>query len=155
MVQFNNLKKMNVSNDVTREFVLQGLTLKPGAEYVVLIGRNAGQLNKAYMNAVLRHNTATSGMRRNKKVTVREVDENRTADVERYSKYVLTGWRNVYEDNGKAVPFSEENCFKFLSVLPHDYFDDAREFFPNVYNFRDDYMDEEDAVELGKPLAKG
>lgn len=59
-----------------------------------------------------------------------------SADKDLFSKYVITGWENVVDGEGKAVKFSQKSCANFLEKLPDWIFDRLRTFCGNVNNFR-------------------
>lgn len=43
-----------------------------------------------------------------------------------FAETVVLGWENVEDENGKALPFTKENCVKLFTDLP-DLFDDLQE----------------------------
>lgn len=100
-----------------------------------LIVRNAGESNKPYFNEMLRR--AEQLQRRKAKVSAELVKEHRDRDRELFPKFVITGWKDVVDKNGAAVPFSQGDCQAFLGALDDDTFDMLREFCKDATNFRE------------------
>jgi hypothetical protein len=102
----------------------------------VLIGRPATERNKPYFNEQCRRSEHL--IRRKARLSAELVADNRNRDRELYPKFVLTGWKDVIDADGKLVVYSQAECEAFLrNGLDDDIFDDeVRAFFSNEANFR-------------------
>lgn len=144
MTSFSNLTKYKVNTDKVVPYDL-GVVLgeregKPVT--VVLQVAPANELNTALLNEVLRRGRAKEGGGRKVSSTPSPSQlralmlESREEDRELYSKFVIKGWANVFDDTGKESPFTEGNCHDFLRCLPDDIFDDLRRFCQSPDSFR-------------------
>ena len=149
MSKFTKLAKLAIAKDETREFTLEGVTMKEGVD-IVLIGKYAGRSNTGYTNAILRANTARGRMKKRQRITAKTLIKNREDDQEIFANHVLVDWKNAFDDEGKVVKFSVDDCLDLLSELPDDIFDEVREFYADPASFREDALSDEDASNLGK-----
>ncbi len=125
---FGHLKP---SRKDTSECVLYDYPKEP-----VLVVKFAGEGNPRYFNEMLRK--ADHAMRRKAKISEQMIRENRTKDRELFPKFVIVGWRNVFDVSGNEVPFSQENCVAFINGALDDVaFDLVREWAKDPSNFRD------------------
>ncbi len=134
MTDFSNLQALHITDDATVEFVFFGIHGEP-----TLSVRPATQENKPFFNAVLAKNKQASRKakgRRAAALTATTLVEARTADIELFVSYIVTGWTNVVDAKGKAVKFSKEVCRQFLEAIPGDMFDELRMFCLDIANFR-------------------
>lgn len=100
-----------------------------------LTGVYAGEANKRYFNEMLRR--AEQLAKRKAKVSVELIKEQRDRDRELFPKFVLTAWSDVTDVNGVVIAFSATECEAFLKALDDEQFDEVREFFKDVSNFRE------------------
>ena len=107
-MDFSNLKKYEISDKKT-EFCFESIEGEP-----TLLVRPATMSNKKYFNALLE---SKIGKRASKgKLSIKLLEDNRELLKKLYSKYVVTGWFNVLNAEGKEAPFSENNCLDFNST---------------------------------------
>jgi len=145
MSNFSHLKKLNIEEDRTAEYVLH--ELEPAVKLTV---RPASECNKKYFNAVIRLSKKRSG--RKSSVSLKAIEEDRKDDLPLFAKYIIVDWKNCVDANGKEVPFSVEDCEEFLNCLPSYLFNQLRLFCSDITNF---YPEDEDDVsdeELGEYL---
>jgi hypothetical protein len=95
----------------------------------------AGETNKPYFNEVLKR--AEHIQRAKRKIDAGLIAENRTRDRQSFPKYVIVGWKDVKDADGKEVSFTTEDCESFLNALDDDQFDGIREFAKDASNFRE------------------
>ena len=147
MPNFNSLKSLETSSKTTVEYEIIEITLS--GKIPVLTVRPATSNNKLYMNSILHR--AVKMARRIKKGhhSVEMLDELRESDRLLYSKYIIIGWRNVVDDDGTAITFSQPNCQEFMSALPGWIFDELRVFCGETSNFVN-HQDPEDINYLVK-----
>lgn len=117
----------------------------------VLLVKPATEANEKFRAAMLR----TSGKRQRNvlmkgKVDAADADQDRDDDRALYPRYVIVGWRNVKNKEGKPVEFTIDACLAFIAALPNWIFDKIRVFCMRPENFVD-VVDEDPASE---PLAK-
>lgn len=111
------------------------MTMYVNGEVPKLTGVFAGESNKRYFNEMLRR--AEQLAKRKAKVSVEIIKEQRDRDRELFPKYVITGWSDVNDAEGKPVAFSQVECEGFLKALDDEQFDEVREYFKDVTNFRE------------------
>jgi hypothetical protein len=126
MANFTGLNKLAVSPDKTAEYTFPFSLTDDPKQAVVLVCVPAGQANKPLINAVLK----LQAKRQVREVTTAEsIDEGLARQVLLYPKYVVKGWKNVFDDDGKPAAFSVEECQKFLGMLHEKARDYLVEFF--------------------------
>jgi len=88
--------------------------------------------------------------RRGQTPTEAQLLEVRRQDVAIFVEFIVKGWSNVMDKDGKQVEFNAEECSDFLLAIPADLFDDLRAFCLDISNFRDvePSMDPEEQEEL-------
>jgi hypothetical protein len=130
-MSFDHLTKLEVRGK-TQRFPIPALE----GDDMVLIVLPATEANKPFFNKQLKQ-TQTQGGLRNKRRNLndRDLEMQRESDKALYSRYVLTDWENVFDDDGQAVPFSVEAAAEFLDKLPNWLFDDLRFFCTSPNNF--------------------
>lgn len=137
MADFSQLKKLDVSNETIDYHIdqIEGdavLKLLPAAEK-----------NKPYFNALLKKSRSRVKAIQSSKLSAAMIKENRDEDRLLYSKYIIKGWEGIVDVNGKAVPFTEENVFDFLTALPPWIFEEIRNYASDIQNFIADQIDTE------------
>lgn len=139
MVDFSNLKQLDISADKTALYTL--LPLK-GSPKLILSPATAD--NKPFFNDALKRSRNTQ---KSKTVNSATVDAIREADRVIFSEYIVKSWEGVTDKSGEPVPFTKENCLDFLKALPNWIFDDLRIFASSIENFVDyDQSEEEEAI---------
>jgi hypothetical protein len=149
VADFSYLSSSEVTRDSTAELTLYDVRL-PGGGHPTLIGRYAGETNRAYFTPQLEAAMRRQRRARKGQVDVEVLGQLRALDRKLYPQHVLTGWRDVCDADGKAVPFSAAACGDFIAALPWHIFDDVRSFFGDLANFRPDALSDDEAVEVGK-----
>lgn len=136
MAKFGNLKQFDPRGRSVTMTMPIAFTKPDGTRISPkLTGRHAGESNKAWQNAVNKHNAKTGIMRR---IAAGDSGVNQIAidrDVELYPEHIFTGWEDVVDEDGNEVQFSKEECRQFLEALPRWVFDDVRLYFANAINF--------------------
>jgi hypothetical protein len=156
MTSFSKLQRFKVSSQTTVRYDL-GFTMGalPDQEpkNVVLVLAPATGSNAELLNDVLRERarrqreeaTTQKGRRRRPgraepvksvETQMREATEARDLDREKFAKFVVKGWENVFDDTNTVSPHSEANCLDFLRALPDEIFDDVRVFCYDASNFQ-------------------
>ena len=129
--------KFDFSNlDVQKDTVAE-MTLYQIESHPVLTLSPAAQANKPYLNALLKRNKHMARALKAGAVDATTLDQNRDEDRELYAKYIIKGWKNVLDTDGKGVPFSQSAADQFLKALPDWLFDEIRTFAGDVNNFVD------------------
>jgi len=123
---FENLKKYDMQDEPV-EFVLDMVEHQP-----VLLVLPATEANIPMLREVLRKSRS---QQRLDITTPKSIDEGIERDKELYARYVLQGWRNVFDDEGNEAPFNRENALKYLQAMPKWMFLRLREFASNSSNF--------------------
>ena len=110
--------------------------------------RPAGESNKPYYNALLK----TAGKRARKVqrqgLTLEDLRQNRDEDRVLFAKHIIADWKGVTDDDGNAVPFSEDNVNELCQQLPDVLFDVLRNEAGDLSNFYDDSEQVPDSDEL-------
>jgi len=141
---FSQLENLKVRPTATAEYTFFQIEDEP-----VLKVRPASEVNKPYLNAVLRLGRSTLRKMRGGKISTAVLEENREQDRKLFAKYVVLEWKNVKDAKGEEVSFSKEACEAFLRALPNDIFDDLRVFCGDIDNFRkENELAEDDISEL-------
>jgi len=129
----------------TVEYHMTNVTLSNGLSPIFLVSP-ATDANKPYISALLRQGAQT---RRQTKVTLKTVAQNRENDIELYANYVIKGWKNVVDENNVPVSYSPTECIDFINQLVENnqswVFDDLRVFCSDMTNFVQD-INEEDTI---------
>lgn len=133
MSKFASVKKLSAQASDTARYELSGIGSMPDA---VLIGKPATRrANPAYANAIMAASTKLQRKLNSSKdkagVLTKYKDSTRAPIV----TYVLVGWENVFDDEGKEVKFTPENAFDLIISLPDYLFDDLTNFFEIESNF--------------------
>lgn len=144
---FSHIENLKVDPTATAEYVFYDIKGEP-----TLTAKPAAEVNGPYLNALLKGGSKRLFRRaRRNRVDPGSVKENRAQDVKLYSKYVVTGWKNVVDVEEKPVEFSPEACQAFFNALPPDMFDEFRAFCSDLDNFRDeDDLSTDEAEETAK-----
>jgi len=141
---FSHLSKLHVRPDSTAKYTFYEIEGEPCLEV-----KPTTEINKGYLNAVLRKGRRTLMRMRNTKMSTDMLKQNRDQDRELYPEHVVVGWPTPPKDSdGKDVPFSKEACEAFLKALPDFLFDDLRIFCGSSSNFLVDENDlDDDSIE--------
>lgn len=128
---FSHLDQLEIDPKKSRPIVLHALTDSP-----TLICLPATEANVSYTNARLkraaRMNRITQGGR---VVTASMLDRTRDEDRVLYADFVIVGWSNVNDTDGKPVEFNKDNVKEYLQHLPSFVFDEVRNFASDPFNF--------------------
>lgn len=102
--------------------------------------RHAGEANKPYWNAMLRRAAQrvrqTGG--RPERVDAQAVIDGRNEDRAILPKYVLVGWRNIFDKDGNPVECTDEAKIEFCEQVPACVFDRMRNHAADVMNYLDE-----------------
>jgi len=142
MADFSQLKQFDVSSDATASYSMGQIAT--GDFIPTLTVKPASDANKLYFNAALK-GSAKNRRALKGQITSALLDETRGEDIERYARFVVVGWKDVYDADGDAVPFDQQNVRDFLNAIPAWVFDDLRAFCAEPTNFVD-LVDAEDTA---------
>lgn len=134
MASFNKIAKKQKKSD-TAWYDMYDVTCEGATSHVRLCVREAGQATPGYWNETLRRSEHLA--KRKAKITAGLVESLQQQDLVLFPKYIVVGWENVFDDNGNPVPFSEEDCKKFVVGIGIDEFKKLSDFCGDFTNFRD------------------
>jgi len=147
MAKFGKIAAKKVKSGAKADFEFFGIENMEGA---MVTGRPAvRRLNLPYANAVLakseRLNRQARASKDKASILIAQTDATR----EPFARYVLTGWKNIKDENGKPVPFSTDDAIEFVNALPDFMYEELLVFFSTESNFVDE-VSEEDAKATAK-----
>ena len=145
---FSHFDKLKIGPNSRALYTFEGIEGEP-----VLEVSPAHEVNKPYMNAILKKGKKMLRSLKRGSMSVQTLKENRLQDLRLFPKFIVTGWLVAPVDSaGNKVEFSEENCKAFLQAIPTYMFNDLREFCADVDSFldEDDDLDVDDREELAK-----
>jgi hypothetical protein len=149
MTDFSHLEKYEITDDARSEYPFYNIACKDD-DYVTLVVAPASEPNKPYFSALTRYAMKN---RRSMNSNANLLEETRNLDRKLYADFVVKGWHNVVDADGKVVPFSKKSCKDFLTSLPNSMFDELREHCSDVDNFSG--IGDEDAEYAAKNLESG
>ena len=129
MVDFSNISRHKVDGNTVVDFVIHELEGSPILKVVP-----AGEANKDLLNYILKNSQKLQKAARSR-VDADMLAKTREEDKKTYAQFVVKGWEDVVENNGKEVEFNAENCLGFLQALPDHIFDRLRQFCIAPANF--------------------
>ena len=132
---FSHLQVLDVSADKTAEFKIHQITVNEKTP--TLIVAPATDANKPYFNALLKRAGKSARQVKAGKMDASLIEENRDEDRALYPKFVLRGWMDMIDANGKDVKFTPKDAAKFLEALPDWIFDQLRNFCGEASNYSD------------------
>lgn len=140
MTDYSHLKNLDIEGktaDCTLSF--QTKPTKPGeaAEFPSLKVRPATEANAAFANEQLKMTKKTAVLARAGAFNTATFKEARDNDRDLYARYVVVGWKGIYDSHGKEQKFNEDECRAFLRALPDHLFDQIRAFCTDPSNFSD------------------
>jgi hypothetical protein len=130
MVNFSQLKELEVSSDETVDYCIYQIEGEP-----MLSLLPASESNKSYFSALLRKSRSKVRAIKSAKLSPGMIKDNRDEDRELYSQHIIKGWDGVVDSDGKTVPFTTDNVEDFLNALPDWIFEDIRNFASDIQNF--------------------
>ena len=145
MRKFAHLKKLEVAGK-TAWLTLDDLE---GSPQICL--RFAGQSNHGYYNALLKRSGGRSRKLLQGKMDVQMLEDNQEDDRELFPMHVITGWKGIEDEKGKAVPFSRAAAAELCDALPGWVFDKIRNFATTPEQFLEEG---EEPLPDGEELAK-
>lgn len=137
MANFEHLSKLQLSENTTVDFPLNGLKGSPSLKLAPATADNKPFFNEVLRLARARKNSKT------KSLSYELIQEGRDKDKALFAKYVVKGWEGVRDSEGNDVPFSTANAQAFLEALPDWIFDEVRAFAGVPENFVEDTIDED------------
>lgn len=140
MSKFKRFKNYEVDAKKVIEYPIYEIEGEP-----ILLLSPATDVNKPYMNNLLRIGKTSIMQARSGSMSSKTLQQNREQDRYLYPRYVIKGWKKVFEDNGSECEFTPENCEDFLNALPDWVLDKIRNFAGNPANFVDEIIDVETA----------
>lgn len=114
MANYDHLRKQLTVDKAPRPYVFP-LALGPDPKKrLTLHCVPAGTQNKELTNASLKRRAQQP---RAGTLTAETLDDAMLAVAELYPEHVIRGWENVFDDEGKPVPYSVEECRKVLGIV--------------------------------------
>lgn len=147
MSKFGHIKSANLTAEKTVEYTMHQITVN--GKSPTLIVKPATEINKGYFNALLKRSARLQRKVQAGRVDAATIAENRAEDRELYPQFIITGWRDVLDEHGNEVQFTQADCSDFLSAIDNWIFDDLRNFCGTPTNFADG-LDVTVVEELGK-----
>lgn len=152
MSDFSHIAKQAIDKDGTAEYEIRTLSTRPtlvcryarnNVDYEIAIAKfrkeieaDLRKLRKKYKTKILTPGQILRVMR--------------NYDRRAYVGTVVVDWTTNLDADGNEAEFDEENCTKFLAVLPDDIMDDLRDFASIRRNFSDEDFDFDDEEELAE-----
>lgn len=141
MVDFSNLKKLDVNEASEAEYIFEDIPGEPSIWSRPMTDANPVFLNERVRLAVERAEASskeTRGARRKRMLSAEQLEEDRELDRILIARTCALRWGTAPKDvDGNEPEFSEQNCYDFLKALPSYMVDPYRGFLANVYNFID------------------
>jgi hypothetical protein len=130
---FSNVSAQKVTGESTANYELYDIQ---GMEEAYLVVTPATRSNKAWNNAFL-HKTIPDQRRiQGGKITAGYIEKHRSDLVPLVAAYCVKGWHKVVDRNNAEVPFTPDDCLRFLQAMPNQSFDNLFEFVSDEANFR-------------------
>jgi hypothetical protein len=131
--KFGHLKQLDVKSDSTADMTLHQIEVNDVSPTLVV--RPATDANKPYFNALLKRSGRNMRQVQSGKITAGLIEDNREEDKVLFPKHVVVGWKDMLDEKGKEIPFTEADCQDFVESLPNWLFDDICQFAKNPQNF--------------------
>jgi len=136
MSNFDYLQKLNVTGDRIVDYTFYNIGGEPTFQV-----RPATESNKPYFNAMLKRSRKMARVIASGNINAAHLDQNRDNDRDLFPKHVIVGWKNVVDNEGNPVEFTQENATDYLSKLPNWILDDLRNFVATPTNFAETEVD--------------
>ena len=149
MSDFDYMSALEVTNSATASYTLHQINLND-RKSPTLIVHPATEANSRYFNALLQRTGRNASQVASGKINAGMISDNRDEDRELYPNYVVSGWEDVVDSDGKAVKFTPANVADFINALPGWVFDDLRAFCGKPHNFVGDTVLNVDVGTTGK-----
>ena len=133
MSDFSHLAKLDVGVAEATDYTFYQIEGEP-----TLTVAPATESNRPYFNATLRRSRKNVRAITANSISAGMIASNREEDKAMFVAFIIKGWRDVEDSDGKEVPFTQDNVRDFLNALPNWIFDDLRTFVTNPANFLDD-----------------
>lgn len=140
MSKFGKLKSYDVRADKAIKYDLIDIEMNGKTPFLMV--KPATEANKPYTRAQLKSSNKRIQRAAAKGISLETLEANRDDDRQQYPRHIIMDWGNVFDDDGKAVDFTAENCQEFLEALPNWVFDGLRSFCSQATNFAET-VDEE------------
>lgn len=141
MAKFGSLKHYDVNADKAVKYELTDIVMNGKTPYLMV--KPATEANKPYTRAQLKSSNKRIQRAAAKGISLETLEANREDDRQQYPRHIITGWGNVFDDEGKEVEFTIQNGEEFLEALPNWIFDGLRGFCSQATNFADTVDEEE------------
>jgi hypothetical protein len=133
MSKFSNLQKYEIAADKAVKYDLVDIQMNGKTPFVMV--KPATEANKPFAKAQLARSNKRIKAASARGVSLETLEASRDDDRDLYPKHIITGWGNVFDNDGGEVAFSVENCKEFLDALPGWIFDALRVFCTTPSNF--------------------
>jgi hypothetical protein len=130
---FKNLDQFQVKADVARPYSMDAIAMNDKTP--VLMVKPATEGNKSFARAQLTRSNKRMKTSSARGVTLEALDSGREDDRTLYPRFIITGWENVFDDEGNLVEYTTKNCEEFLAAIPNWVFDDMRAWCSTPGNF--------------------
>lgn len=140
MSQFEHLQKMEVTTAKTVEYPVYAL-----GEKAVLHVLPATEANKKYFGKLLKTTRRNAQMARAKGgMDAAMMKQSRKEDRALYPEYIIAGWDDIPDKDGKPVKFDKDSAKNLVDAMPDWMFDDLRNFCSTPQNFIEHDLDVEE-----------
>lgn len=134
MPSFDNLKAFDVKTDTSVRYEINEIRMGDNRVPYLMV-KPATEANKPFARAQLLRSNKRVRTNAGRGVSLENIMDTRDDDRQLYPKFVVEGWGDVYDTDGKPVDYSTKNCEDFLKALPDWIFDGLRSFCTNPSNF--------------------
>lgn len=132
MANFGHLAALDVKERTAR-YTINQITVNGKSPTLILAP--ATEANPQYFNALLKRAGKSARKARAGNINAAAIADNRNEDRDLYPACVIRGWEDTLDADGTDVPFSVDDCEKFLKCLPDWLFDDIRNYAGDPSNF--------------------
>ena len=133
MSKFSNLQQYEITADKTVKYEMSDIQMNGKTPFLMV--KPATEANKPFAKSQLARSNKRIKIASARGVSLEALEANRADDRDLYPKHIITGWGNVFDNEGGEVPFTGENCKEFLEALPGWIFDSLRSFCATPSNF--------------------
>ena len=135
MAKYSHNTKNKLTKDSRAEYPI--VSSEVNGVYPTLIVKPAiaqSPSNFGYRNASLKDFNAKRG-KKPTDTTGEDIDKGMARQIELFSMHVVEGWRDLLDEDGNPVEFSQAECKEFLESLDESIFEDLQQFCGTANNF--------------------
>ena len=149
-LKIHHIQNKHIKKDAIAKYTMHGVETGPDEKTLVLTVKPATADNRLYICDAV-NNSPNKTQKKNRKIQEEDLIKIEKDENELFVKHIIQDWENLWDDDGKEIPYSKENCRELLNVtLPRDFVEDLKDFCSEIENFRSD-SDDKNAKDSGKP----